>query len=98
MEASGMTCRCFPLFRLRLSLALSLALFLLVQASPAFALEFEGLGNLPGETASTAYGVSADGSIVVGQSGSSGFLWNESTGTMIDLACPPGVLSRWLLP
>jgi len=51
------------------------------------------LGTLPGATDSTAYGISADGSAVVGASGGRAFIWRQATG-MLDLqtllAPPPG--------
>jgi hypothetical protein len=47
-------------------------------------LDFEGIGYLPGAASSYAYGVSADGSTVVGGSGADAFRWTASTG-LVDL-------------
>ena len=44
------------------------------------ALGMLGLGFLPGDTYSAAYAVSADGSLVVGQSGSVAFIWDSVHG------------------
>lgn len=41
------------------------------------------LGVLPGETASTATGISADGSVVVGTSGYSVFRWTKQSGLVL---------------
>ena len=38
------------------------------------------LGHLPGTSESCAYGVSGDGSIVVGQSGDQAFIWDKTNG------------------
>jgi hypothetical protein len=54
-------------------------------AAPAGAASFTGLGDLPGGSFySVAYGVSADGSVVVGQgnsaSGGEAFIWGATYG------------------
>ena len=52
-----------------------------------------GLGHLPGDTNSTATGVSADGSVIVGTSssasGSQAFRWTAGSG-MVGLGYLPG--------
>ena len=62
--------------------------FLISAAATANAQQFTDLGTLPGGTASTAFGISGDGTVVVGRSGSTignlGFRWT-STGGMADL-------------
>ena len=73
--------------------ALSFGL-VVVLAAPAArpAPTFVGLGALPGTTTSLATGVSADGSVVVGLSGSSderAFRWTAAGG-MVDLGGLPG--------
>src|SRR5687768_766202 len=50
---------------------------------------FQGLGHLPGETSSRAFAVSADGSIVTGNSSSRAFRWTAETG-MVPLLNPGG--------
>ncbi|MFM6373314.1 MAG: hypothetical protein ACKPH1_05120 [Microcystis panniformis] len=63
-------------------------------AVPAQAASFQGLGGLPGSFSSSANGVSADGSVVVGSSnignGNEAFRWTQATG-MVGL----GNLSGW---
>ena len=59
--------------------------FISLLTSPVFALHFSGLGDLPGGSFdSYAYGVSGDGSTVVGRStsgsGNEAFRWTESGG------------------
>src|SRR5690242_575787 len=74
-----------------------LVAIVLVAAAPAISLaqSFQGLGFLPGQAASQALGVSADGSVVVGGSGPAGstqsqaFRWTASTG-MVGLGFLPG--------
>ncbi|GCL47825.1 PEP-CTERM sorting domain-containing protein [Microcystis aeruginosa] len=60
---------------------------------PAQAASFQGLGFLPGGSFSTASGVSADGSVVVGESSSANgreaFRWTQATG-MVGLGDLPG--------
>jgi uncharacterized membrane protein len=53
---------------------------LAVSHSAAQAASFSGLGFLPGDTSSSATGVSADGSVVVGSSGNQAFRWTQSSG------------------
>ena len=60
--------------------------------SPANTASFSGLGDLTGrDFDNSAYGVSADGSAVVGESSSrratgwEAFLWNTSDGIVVDL-------------
>ncbi|HET6567667.1 MAG TPA: hypothetical protein VFG50_06865 [Rhodothermales bacterium] len=58
---------------------------LTLSVAPAFGQSFQGLGFLPGRTFSVATGVSADGTVVVGNSSSpnitpEAFRWTESTG------------------
>src|ERR1019366_8263873 len=48
-----------------------------------------GLGHLPGTTNSSATGVSADGSVIVGTSGSQAFRWTAGSG-MVGLGYLPG--------
>ena len=50
---------------------------------------FVTLGSLPGSDTSVARGVSADGSVVVGGSGSEPFRWTSASG-MVRLALPEG--------
>ncbi len=53
---------------------------------------FTGVGALPGQTASTISGVTADGSVVSGSSGSRGFIWTR-TDAIMDLGLPAGATS-----
>ena len=48
-----------------------------------------GLGHLPGQDIGVADDVSADGTVIVGQSASRGFRWTAATG-MVDLGDLPG--------
>jgi uncharacterized membrane protein len=48
--------------------------------NPSFAASFLGLGFLPGQTSSGAVGVSADGEVVVGNSGNQGYRWTRDMG------------------
>lgn len=50
------------------------------------------LGSLPGATSAAAYGVSGDGRVIVGASGSRPFRWTQAAG-MVGLDMPPGVTS-----
>src|SRR5262245_27089410 len=52
---------------------------------------FLGLGHLPGGVSSSAGGVSADGSVVVGGSDGQAFRWTEAGG-MVGLGDIPGGL------
>ncbi len=64
-------------------------------AFPAQAASFQGLGGLPGSFSSSATGVSADGSVVVGSSTrtpmwtTEAFRWTQATG-MVGLGDLPG--------
>jgi len=51
---------------------------------------FTGIGALPGETASVITGISADGSVVCGTSGSRAIIWSSTEGIK-DLGLPTGV-------
>jgi len=61
---------------------------------------FVGLGHLPGGTSSVALGVSADGSIVVGERssalGDEAFRWT-SDGGMVGLGMPEGAVERYAM-
>jgi probable HAF family extracellular repeat protein len=78
-----------------LTAVLSTALFLLAPDARAQGASFQGLGDLPGGSSfSQAFGVSADGSVVVGRSpgqniGREAFRWTE-TGGMQALGDLPG--------
>lgn len=79
---------------LRLLLAMTLPLAL---APSGYAASFRGLGDLPGGVFdSRAYGVSADGSVIIGQSrtanGIEAFRWTAETG-MVGLGFLPGQAS-----
>jgi len=52
-----------------------------------------GLGVVEGRSSSIAYGISADGSTIVGQSGYEAFRWTEETG-MIGLGILGGILDQ----
>ena len=71
------------------------ALALIAAPTTARAQSFQGLGFLPGGTESYAFAVSADGSVVVGQSNATNslisdpFLWTQRGG-MVDLGVLPG--------
>jgi probable HAF family extracellular repeat protein len=54
------------------------------------AASFQGLGFLPGETTSSAKGVNAFGTIVVGQSGSRAIRWVDGTMTGLPFMSPCG--------
>lgn len=56
------------------------AIGLAISHTAAQAASFSGLGLLSGATASTAAGVSADGSVVVGSSGNQAFRWTAAGG------------------
>ena len=58
-------------------------------SSPSSADDFGGLGFLPSTTSSTANGISADGTVVVGYSGLQAYSWTE-TGGMVGLGFLPG--------
>ena len=53
---------------------------LFASAASAATPSFQGLGTLPGSTGSAAWGISPDGSTVVGSVGSQGFRWTSSGG------------------
>jgi probable HAF family extracellular repeat protein len=66
------------------SILLSTALLIFISGT-GFAASFQGLGDLPGgQFSSKAYGISADGSVVVGyghsSSGIEAFRWTSATG------------------
>jgi probable HAF family extracellular repeat protein len=52
------------------------------------------LGTLPGHTESVAWGMSGDGRVVVGGSGSRAFRWTAADG-MQDLGVLPGMIRSW---
>jgi probable HAF family extracellular repeat protein len=58
-------------------------------SSPSNADDFSGLGFLPATSISTANGISADGTVVVGYSGLQAYRWTESGG-MVGLGFLPG--------
>jgi probable HAF family extracellular repeat protein len=62
---------------------------LVLISSPSSADDFGGLGFLPSTTSSTANGISADGTVVVGYSGLQAYSWTE-TGGMVGLGFLPG--------
>ncbi len=62
---------------------------LAVSHSAAQAASFTGLGFLPGGISSSAAGVSADGSVVVGSSDNQAFRWSQSDG-LVGLGFLPG--------
>jgi len=62
---------------------------LAVSHSAAQAASFTGLGFLPGGISSSAAGVSADGSVVVGSSDNQAFRWTQSDG-LVGLGFLPG--------
>jgi uncharacterized membrane protein len=78
-------------FRVRQGSTALLALMVWIGlASPAAAVSFTGLGDLPGgRFSSVASDVSGDGSVVVGASGSEAFRWTSSGG-MVGLGDLPG--------
>ena len=51
---------------------------------------FTGLGFLPGASSSRASGISANGTVVIGYSGTEAFRWSAATG-MVGLGDLPGV-------
>jgi probable HAF family extracellular repeat protein len=52
------------------------------------------LGTLPGHTSSAALGVSSDGAVVVGGTGTRAFRWTAADG-MQDLGVLPGMIRSW---
>jgi len=66
--------------------------FLLAAATSAQAQSFSDLGTLAGSSVSEAWGVSADGSVVVGASGNRAFRWTSAG--MVDLGTLGGFYSH----
>jgi probable HAF family extracellular repeat protein len=82
------------MIRAEFGILLAIALLGTLVVAPQFACAatFQGIGFLSGQTATLPQALSADGAVVVGQSGSHAFRWTAGTG-MIDLGMLPGDVS-----